>query len=276
MEQWTAGSDQDAPRVSGYEDFEPGYFSADGYTRPVYRSGAGPAVIVIHEIPCIYNRVFDFARRLNRLGLTTYLPSLVGKPGGKYSNMNIARGMARLCVAREFNCLAFRREAPIAGFLRALARHAHEVCGGPGVGAIGMCFSGGFALAMMADPSVIAPVLSQPSMPFGIRPGLRSDIDQNEADINAVKENLEQHDSCLLGLRFSGDAFVPDQRFAYLKQVYGDRFEAVTIDSSRGNSHGISATAHSVLTYDFVDQPGHPTLEAMEKVESLFQKQLLI
>lgn len=84
-------------------------------------------------------------------------------------NQRCLKSMSKLCVSKEFNRFAFREEAPIADWLRALARDAHRSCGGPGVGAIGMCFSGGFALAMMADESVIAPVLSQPSMPFMLR-----------------------------------------------------------------------------------------------------------
>jgi hypothetical protein len=34
-----------------------------------------------------------------------------------------------------------------------------------------MCFTGGFALAMMTEPAVVAPVLSQPSLPLAFDPG---------------------------------------------------------------------------------------------------------
>ena len=202
------------------------------------------------------------------------MPSLIGEPGKKFGNAYAAKSMAKMCISKEFNRFALGKEAPIANWLRALARHAHEVCGGPGVGAIGMCFSGGFALAMMADESVIAPVLSQPSMPLRRSKKFGYDIDVNKDDIPQIKEHMEAHDICLLALRFSGDVLVPGDRFKFLKDTFGDRFEGVTIDSSSGNPFGNKATAHSVLTKDFVDEKDHPTYQALEKVLALFEKQL--
>ncbi len=271
---WKKKLSPKSPLVKSYEEFQPGVFAFEGLERVVYKSGSGPAIIVIHEIPGIYDKVFDFARRLNKAGFTTYLPSLIGQPGRKFTNAYAVESMAKMCISQEFNRFAFGKEAPIANWLRALARHAHEVCGGPGVGAVGMCFSGGFALAMMADSSVIAPVLSQPSMPFRLNKNLKYDIDVNRADIPAIKQHMEDHDVCLLALRFSGDVMVPGDRFKFLKDTFGDRFEGVTIDSSRGNPHGIKAIAHSVLTMDFVDEKNHPTFDALKKVLALFEKQL--
>lgn len=274
MSTWTYQLSAKSPQIKSYEEFEPGYFECEGMRKVVYKAGQGPAVIVIHEVPGLYDKIFDFARRLNKAGYTTYLPSLVGEPGKKFSNAYTVKSLAKVCIAKEFNCFALGKEAPIANWLRALARHAHDKCGGPGVGAVGMCFSGGFALAMMADESVIAPVLSQPSMPFPLSSKHKHDIDVNSADLPGIKEHMEKHDICLLGLRFSNDALVPNSRFRFLKDTFGDRFEAVNIDSSKGNPHGIKAIAHSVLAKDFVDQQDHPTYQALHKVLSLFEKQL--
>lgn len=263
-----------SPQIKGYEEFQPGYFEDEATRKVVYKAGEGPAIIVIHEVPGLYDKIFDFARRLNKAGYTTYLPSLVGEPGKKFSNAYAVKSLAKVCIAKEFNCFALGKEAPIANWLRALARHAHDNCGGSGVGAVGMCFSGGFALAMMADESVIAPVLSQPSMPFPLSNKLKNDIDVNRADIPGIKERMEKHDICLLGLRFSNDPMVPNSRFRFLKDTFGERFEAVNIDSSKGNSHAIKPIAHSVLAKDFVDQKDHPTYQALQKVLTLFEKQL--
>ena len=79
--------------------------------------------------------------------------------------------MVKVCIAREFTHWALNQTSPIIGWLRALARNLHHEVGGPGVGAVGMCFSGGFALAMMVDDIMVAPVLSQPSMPFAVGQG---------------------------------------------------------------------------------------------------------
>jgi dienelactone hydrolase len=273
--EWQAGKTQQAPVIDAYPEFEPGSYTFKGVTRPVYKSGKGPAIIVIHEVPGIYDDVCDFAQRLNKEGFTTYLPSLLGTPGMSYSTPNLIKSMSKLCVSKEFNRFAFREEAPIADWLRALARDAHRACGGPGVGAIGMCFSGGFALAMMADESVIAPVLSQPSMPFMLTKKLRHDIDVNPKDIPKIKARMERDDICLIGLRFSGDKMVPGDRFKYLTELLGDKFVGISIDSSPGNSNGIKAAAHSVLTRDYVDDKNHPTYQAFQKVLTLFKKQLM-
>jgi len=274
MSKWVSGSSTNVSTIANYEDFEPGSFEFEGVRRGVYKSGEGPGIIVIHEIPGLYDKVLDFARKLNNAGYTTYLPSLIGTPGKPLTASYGLSSMAKLCVSREFNRVAHRKEAPLANWLRALARDCHARCGGPGVGAIGMCFSGGFALAMMADESVIAPVLSQPSMPFGLTKKLKADVDMNLADLPKIREHMENHDICLLALKFSHDSLVPTERFDYLKNILGDRFVGVEIDSSPGNSHAIKSTAHSVLASDFVDDEDHPTYKAYEKVIALFEKQL--
>jgi len=272
---WKEKSQQQPYQVKAYEEFIAGSFNYEGTERLVYRSGSGPAIIVIHEIPGIYDKVFDFARRLNEAGYTTYLPSLIGKPGKDFSYPYILKSFVKLCISKEFNKFALGKEAPVTNWLRALSRHAHEYCGGPGVGAVGMCFSGGFVMAMMADESVIAPVLSQPAMPLGFTSEkLRNDCDFNSEDIPKIKTHMETHDICALGLRFSHDVMVPSSRFKYLKDTFGDRFEGITIDSSKGNPNKIPQQAHSVLTKDFVDEESHPTYRALQKVLALFEKQL--
>ncbi len=80
---------------------------------------------------------------------------------------------------------------------------------------------------------------------------------------------------CVLGLRFTGDRAVPAERFARLREELGDGFVGVEIDSSKGNPHGIPGVAHSVLTGHLVDEPGHPTRDALDQVLDLFRKRLL-
>ena len=50
---------------------------------------------------------------------------------------------------------------------------------------------------------------------------------------------------------------------------------AVEIDSSPGNPHGIDRRAHSVVTEHLVDEPGHPTRDALDQVLDLFRERLL-
>ena len=170
---------------------------------------------------------------------------------------------------------ALGRASPITVWLRALARAEHERCGGPGVGAVGMCLTGGFALAMMIDEVVLAPVLSQPSLPFPVSAKHRSALGISDADVERVKERVAAG-VCVLGLRFTGDKASPPERFAALRELLGDGFVGVELDSSPGNAHGHRKGAHSVLTEDLDDRPGTPTREALDQVLELLPHVIFI
>lgn len=259
----------------GLEGFRTWSFTSDGETRPVYEIGTGPAVIVIHEVPGITPLVAGFGRRVADAGMTAVLPSLFGEPGRPISVPYATRVILRNCVAREFATFALDRTSPVTGWLRALARDAHARCGGPGVGAVGMCFTGGFALGMMVDDTMVAPVLSQPSLPFPMGASRKSAVGVSDADFERVKERAAQG-ACVLGLRFSADIAVPAERFETLRRALGDAFVAVEIDSSPGNAYGIKRRAHSVLTEDLVDEPGHPTRAALERVIEFLRERLAV
>jgi dienelactone hydrolase len=257
-------------------DSVPGFdrttFAHDGREHEVYQAGSGPAVIVIHEIPGLHPGMISFGRRLVDAGYRVYLPSLFGRPGAPFSGREITRSLLRACVSREFAILA-DRTSPVVSWLRALAAKAHADCGGPGVGAVGMCFTGGFALAMAVEPAVLAPVLSQPGLPMPLTARHRAAVGLDPADLAAVKERT-RHGLCLLGLRFSADRGCPGERFQTLRRELGDAFEIVEIDSSRGNPHGLSRSAHSVLTVELTDEPGHPTRAALDRVIAFMDERL--
>ena len=255
------------------DGFQAETFSWDDTPRTVYRRGSGPGVLVMHEIPGITPPVADFARRVADAGFSVYLPHLFGTPGKPLSVPYMAGQMARACIAREFSVLARNESSPITEWLRALCRHAHAECGGPGVGAIGMCLTGNFALALMVDKAVMAPVLSQPSLPFPISPSHRRALHLSEDDLDTVRKRVAG--GCpVLGMRFSGDPLVPADRFERLRAELGSGFEAIEIDSSPGNPHGIGRMAHSVVTQDLVDTDGHPTRAAFERVLAFFAERL--
>lgn len=259
--------------AAALEGFERTDFTTEGKTRAVYRTGSGPAVIVISEMPGITPNVARFARTVADTGFTAVIPHVFGDDGREPSMGYVAGSISRACVSREFTVLALRRTSPITTWLRALARHEHLHCGGPGVGAVGMCFTGGFALAMMVDDVVVAPVLSQPSLPFAVGKAHRRDLGISEADIERVLERTAAG-ICVLGLRFSGDKMSPPERFEHLRELLGDAFVAVELDSSPGNPYGHRKAAHSVLTEDLDDRPGTPTRAALGQVLEFFTERL--
>ena len=255
------------------QGFEHTTFTAEGDTRAVYRTGSGPAVIVMSEIPGITPNVARFARFVADAGFTAVMPHVFGDDGRDVSNGYAAGSLARACISREFTVLALGKTSPITTWLRALATHEHGRCGGPGVGAVGMCFTGGFALGMMVDDVVLAPVLSQPSLPFPVSKAHRRSIGVSEADTRRIQERALAG-TCVLGLRFTGDKLSPPERFEHLRELLGDAFVAVELDSSPGNPHGHRKTAHSVLTEDLDDRPGTPTRAALDRVLEFFAERL--
>lgn len=257
------------------ESFDRTAFTHEGVTRPVYRAGRGPGVVVMHEVPGIYSSVAEFAERLVAEGFRVALPELFGTTGKALSGGYIAGQMLRACISREFHVMASRASSPITDWLRALCRDLHAECGGPGVGAIGMCLTGNFALTLMVDPIVMAPVLSQPSLPFPIGTERRRGLHLSDADLARVKQRVCDDGAQVLGMRFTGDPLVPAERFERLREELGDGFEGIEIDSSPGNPHGIARTAHSVVTKDLVDEEGHPTREALERVLAFFRDKLV-
>jgi dienelactone hydrolase len=260
--------------TDGLDDFERSTFTHDGKTRDVLRKGSGPAVVVMAEIPGVTPKVADFARRVADLGCSVWMPVLFGSPGREPSVGYAITSIAPACVSKEFAAFALGRTAPVTDWLRALAAHAHETCGGPGVGAIGMCFTGNFALGMMVDDRMLAPVLSQPSLPLPISKKRRADAHLSPSDLEIIKRRAAEG-VCVLGLRFTGDRMAPPERFETLRRELGDAFIAVEIDSSKGNPFGIRRLAHSVVTEDLVDEPGHPTREALDEVLDFFRTRLV-
>lgn len=256
-------------------DFERSSFTALGRTRDVYRMGHGPAVLVLSEMPGITPKVAEFARRVAARGCSVAMPHLFGVDGAEPSNRTFARSLVQVCVSREFTLFATKSPSRVTRWLTELAHAEQARCGGPGVGVVGMCLTGGFALAMMVDPVVVAPVLSQPSLPFARKPGHPAGADLGITDDQrAAVRARALAGQCLVGLRFTGDPMVRAERFAALRELLGDAFIGVEIDSSPGNPWGYKEKAHSVLTEDLNEAAGSPTAEALERVLDFFTDRL--
>lgn len=226
-----------ATAVTELEGWQRGEFSAAGFTHTTYRKGTGPGVVVVHEIPGITPGVLRFAEEVVAAGFTVVMPLLVGEVGRDVSQGYLVGSMSKICVSREFTTMAMKKTSPVIAYLRALARQLHEDVGGPGVGAIGMCFSGGFALGMMLDDLMIAPVLSQPSLPFAMGRGRSADLNLSPDDA-VVIANRAAAGCQVLGLRYTGDKLVGD-RFTSLRTLLGDAFLAVEFPSTKKSDHSV-------------------------------------
>jgi dienelactone hydrolase len=197
--------------------------------------------------------------------MTAFCPSLFGDPG-RPASLGYALGVLAkaICVRREFDVWSKNRSSPIVDWLRALAAFAHTDCGGRGVGAVGMCFTGNFALAMMTEAAVVAPVLSQPSLPLG-KAGAPS-LGLSEAEVGCARRRFEAEDLSMIALRFRGDAVVTDARFEALERAFGARLEAIEIDPRDAASEA-PLRPHSVLTIHLDDDdPEGPTKRAEQRV----------
>ncbi|MGB9305895.1 MAG: dienelactone hydrolase family protein [Mycobacterium sp.] len=249
-------------------------FTGGGYTHDVYRKGTGPGVVLIPEIPGIHPGVLGLGNHLVDNGFTVAMPSLFGEPGKPVTTGYIAATVARACVAREFAAFATNKERPVSLFLRALARDLNASTPGKGVGVIGQCFTGGFALAVAVDDSVLAPVLSQPSLPMPLGQAQRRNPGLTESELTIVADRCANEGLCAMGLRFSEDKMAPGERFATLKQRLGDAFEVIEIDSRPGNEHGFAKGAHSVLTDEVREVDGQPAYEARKRVVQFLTQRL--
>lgn len=253
-------------------DFFTDTFCHDGMIHRYYRLGSGPAVVVIAEIPGITPEVIGFARRVAGAGCSVYLPSLFGVDGAGKGASVMARSLGTVCVSKEFTVWATGRSSPVVRWLRALAAKAHHDCGGPGVGAVGMCVTGGFALAMAVDDRMLAPVLSQPSLPVAITPGRCRTVDISPGDLDIVKARCA-NGLQVLGARFDGDRMAPPGRFRFLSEQLGDAFIGVELPDSSANPDGRGAP-HSVLTDHLIDEPGQPTRDVLDQVLAFFRDKL--
>lgn len=262
--------ERDLTKTDPLEDFDHRSVTLRDETKLVFVAGSGPAVIVMTEMPGISPHVARFARWVRDAGFTVWMPSLFGEPGRPPT---IGRGVltiARACISAEFRAFAANASSPVTQWLRALAAHAHPSCGGKGVGAIGMCFTGNFALSMMLEPAMLAPVLSQPSLPMLQAGGMHISPDE----LKAVKQRLDREDLTVLAYRFEGDSFCRKERFAAYQEALGDRFQPRVLPDGAANPNALMKNPHSVVTAHLIDEDGQPTRKAVDEIIAFFSTRL--
>ncbi|MEV6354828.1 dienelactone hydrolase family protein [Streptomyces hydrogenans] len=267
----TQGRDDDP-----LDDFERREVEVEGVSKRVYVSGTGPAVVLMPEMPGISPDVARFARWIRDAGLSVYVPSLFGVDGAYPLADAAGTVMRRACVSAEFRAFAGGGTSPVVGWLRGLARAAHAERGGPGVGAVGLCFTGNFALSMTLEPAVVAPVVNHPSLPLDDPGGL----ELGEEDAAAVAERVRHEGLTVLAYRFEDDRWCTGRRFAAYRALLGDAFDGRVLPAGVANTdpppffREVVGCAHSVVTAHLVDTAGHPTVRARDEIVAFLAERL--
>lgn len=248
--------------MQGYEHrkFEAPLAGGHPVVHDVYERGEGTPVILIQELPGIGPETLRLAERLVEAGHRVSMPHLFG-PLGKVAVVgNTARV---LCMWREFRMFAKRESSPVVGWLRALCRDVRDRSGAAGVGVIGMCLTGNFAITLIGDESVLAAVASQPSLPLTTD----SAPHMSDAELQASRDALDASGP-MIALRIAGDRICSAARFDAIGASLNDG------DEERIRMITLPGEGHSVLTIDFVDEEGHPTREALTTVLDYFADRL--
>ena len=256
-------------------DFLARHVEIEGVGKTVYVSGTGPAVVLMPEMPGISPDVLRLARWVREAGFTVYLPSLFGVDGAYPTTADGEKVMRRACVSAEFRAFAGGQTSPIASWLRGLARLALAESGGPGVGAIGLCFTGNFALTMAVDPAVIAPVVNHPALPIDNPSGLEIGPD----DATRLRERVARDGLKVLAYRFDNDRWCTAQRFAAYQSLLGDAFDGRVLPGEAANPDPPPffrdlVGPHSVVTAHLVDEEGHPTVRARDEILAFLSNRL--
>ena len=258
--------------LTGWTDYRP--HALDRLRHPCLERGDGPGVIVLHEFPGITPEVLAFSNHLVAKDFTVVMPSFFGTPGTRPTlGETFAIGVS-LCVSSEFHAFAFNKQRPVTTFLHALADDLAARTTGRGVGVIGMCFTGGFALATtVASDRVRATVVSQPSIPLPIGAG-RSNPGISKAELDRLARRTCEDGPCVLGLRFSRDPISPAGRFKTLEDRLKGAFRAFEIESGRDRKPGVRRCAHSVLTTELRENPPNEAYQKREQVVEFLTKRL--
>lgn len=250
--------------LDGFDHFS---FGADGRERVYCIEGRGPGVLIVHELPGMTQECLRLARRIAKADYSVYLPLLFGDAGHRLGTVR------QLCIMQEWNALAKRNETPMTVWIREVGREVHRRCGGPGIGAIGMCLTGGFIIPLLLDEHVLAPVASQPSLPWAFRHGETREALGFEADLlDRAGQRARDENIKVLAFRFARDWICPAAKFRGLQRVFGSQLE----------KHELRGRKHSVLTKHYrqsrrVHRPrrnGPKSIDAIEETIAFLDRAL--
>lgn len=251
----------------GFEQFTK-FDGANALTplRDVYCCGAGPPVVVMHELYGATPNLFRFAYRVAAAGFSVYVPILFGQPNRSGTGFYAVQQAVAVCLTSEFAVFASNRLSAITDWLRALASAISAAHNGKGVGVVGLCLTGNFALSMMLDPITVAPVVCEPALPFAVSGAARRALHLSDSEIAAITARTEQGLK-ILAFRFNGDCISPSERYENLCTTFpgairGDGYLKPTCPH-----------AHSVFVEHY-DDSGSSTRAAFDELREFLRVQI--
>jgi dienelactone hydrolase len=254
---------QGRPDISGFATEQ---FTEGGKTRRVFVVGEGQPVLLMHELPGMSWATMLLAQRLADRGFRVYMPLLFGGVG----QSNGFKGYLQSCFGAGWNCSDPHGASRVLTWLHALATDIARRHAGSRMGAIGMCLTGSFPLALMDIPQMYAGVMSQPALPLGRKTlAEREGLGLTQTQIDRALENTNAR---FLALRFSADKLCTADRFKRLKDLLKERLDTEVIDSGSGST--LPDQAHAVLTGWYEGTADTHTRRAFEKVAALLKAQL--
>ena len=236
----------------------------------------GPGVLLLHELAGLSNNTVKFAASLMDAGFTVAMPHLFGRVGAE-GNGGMGAGAAGLlgrCIMREMSF--FLRDQPPQGteWLKEASKVLGERSISPrGVGVIGMCATGSFAMATVLDPHVGAVVASQAALPL---------LRRGTWGVPGGDRKLADEDTAVMTLRFCTDAKSGKGRVKRLPERMN---ETLTYNTSgptdsklphaeRGIEEGVGnrlhviwagGAGHSILTSERVDRAVTAVIDFLRK-----------
>ena len=246
-------------------DYDSAPFSAKCSTgqtisHDVYRRGRGAQIIIIQELPGIGPETMRLADEFVEHGFEVILPHLFGT----LEKVSIGGNLVRVfCMRKEFSLFEANGASPLVDWLKALCRDVKKRSQTKGVGVIGMCLTGNFAISLMSDESVLAAVSSQPSMPL-LKP---TKLHMSAAEIGTIRQRIDDT-APIHAYRFAKDPMCTAEKYHAIENAFNDP------DATRVITHTLPGKGHSVLTLDFVNESGHPTRDGLNDILAYFSVQL--
>jgi dienelactone hydrolase len=245
----------------------------------LYSKGAGPSVVVLHELPGLAQPAVDFSERLIDAGFRVHLPHLFG-PLLCYAP---STNLVRLCISAEFARLRAGVEAPITRWMYSMISTISEQEGGGAVGVIGMCVTGAFIIPLVLHPSVKAAVASQPAIPLhfpyimfgcGRGPWMRQ-FNVPDGQVERAGERVREESIKILALRYRDDRICPRERIDRLRDTFAANLEAHEYPCASWVRR-VFKPPHAVLTdeYDRTQDPSDPTRDALQRVVDFLSQHL--